>query len=84
LVAKTASLALNNKAPYCVARVPHQLLPFEIHRRFRGRTAIAVPIRAVVARQRSQCGFERVAEPAERRRLFLYDFVIERALAPVI
>ncbi len=84
LVAQTAGLALNNKAPKRVAGVPHQLLPAGMHWRFYLRTAIAVQIRAVVARQRCQCGFERVTEPAERRRLFLDDFVVERALAPVI
>jgi hypothetical protein len=55
-----------------------------MHWRFYLRTAIAVRIRAVVARQRRQRGFERVTDPAECRRLFLDDLVVERALAPVI
>jgi hypothetical protein len=80
LVAEAAGFALNDKAPQRVARLLNQLLAKRITRRGeRHRVFAALRAGAVVAGHGVKRAFERAAKPAERGRLLLRDFVIERA-----
>jgi hypothetical protein len=67
-IAQATSFALDDKAPQRIARILHQP----------GAHRAALRVRLVVFGQIRKRGFKRPSEPAERSRLLLRDFVVER------
>ena len=70
-IAQAERLALDHKAPQCIAGVPDEAFA---HR-------VLVAVAAIVFGQGGERCFERASHPAERRDLLLRDLVVERVKA---